>query len=351
MLKRTLSLLLMTLIVTMYVPSIVHAETFTEMQDELISLDDSQQLPDFIVGNDLYSRESYTIDTEFDGIKKSPNGYYAMSVQTKSGLESVPAGKMDINLANTGDIKKFQKDPRITQEMKNRILLLSEQVIKNGDSLVVATIFSTELLPPLATESNTNLLTAANSTTTTSYCTYNGALMRSDIVVYTGLGTQTFSIVRGTGTKDITKTIVDTSVTLVGATTKLASVAFFANGYSLLSSFISLYGSSYVTGSTSDFAEAHVTYNCSDQWTYRQVGNEWYLGLCSQKAVITKMYQRQYYYNSTTRTGKEYVTDRSVSVTIKSPHFDSPWATAYQYCMSPQIEWMSYKVGGITLYF
>ena len=180
--------------------------------------------------------------------------------------------------------------------MKNRILILSEQVIKNGDSSVVATIFSTELLPPLATESNTNLLTATCSTTTTSYCTYNGALMRSDIVVYTGLGTQTFSIVRGTGTKDITKTIVNTSVTLVGATTKLASVAFLQ----MVISFISLYGSSYVTGSTSDFAEAHVTYNCSDQWTYRQVGNEWYLGLCSQKAVITKMYQRQYYYNSTT---------------------------------------------------
>lgn len=42
MLKRTLSLLLMTLIVTMYVPSKVHAETFIEMQGELISLDDSQ---------------------------------------------------------------------------------------------------------------------------------------------------------------------------------------------------------------------------------------------------------------------------------------------------------------------
>lgn len=70
MLKRKLSLLLMILIVTMYVPSIVLAESFTDISDELVSLDDSQQLPDFIVGNDLYSRESYTIDTEFDGIKK-----------------------------------------------------------------------------------------------------------------------------------------------------------------------------------------------------------------------------------------------------------------------------------------
>jgi len=133
MLKRKLSLLLMILIVTMYVPSIVLAESFTDISDELVSLDVSQQLPDFIVGNDLYSRESYTIDTEFDGIKKSPNGYYAMSIQTKSGLKSVPAGKLDINLANSGDIKKLQKDPRITQEIKDRILSLSEQVSKGGN--------------------------------------------------------------------------------------------------------------------------------------------------------------------------------------------------------------------------
>ena len=124
MLKRKLALLLMILIVTMYVPSIVLAESFTDISDELVSLDDSQQLPDFIVENDLYSRESYTIDTEFDG-------------------------------------------------------------------------------------------------------------------------------------------------------------------------------SSYVTGSTSDY----------------------------------------------------YVTDRPVSVTIKSTHFDSPWATAYQYCMSPQTEWMSCKIGGVTMVF
>lgn len=274
-----------------------------------------------------------------------------MSIQTKSGLKSVPAGKLDINLANSGDIKKLQKDPRITQEIKDRILSLSEQVSKNVDVSVVATVFSTELLPSLTTESNINLLTATSSGVTSSYCTYNGALMRSDIVVYTGLTTETFKIANGTNTKNTASTITGTVVTIVGATTKLASVAFFANGYSLLSSFISLYGSSYVTGSTSDYAEAHVTYNCTDQWTYRQVGNEWYLGLCSQKAVVTKMYQRQYYYNSSTRTGKEYVTDRPVSVTIKSTHFDSPWATAYQYCMSPQTEWMSCKIGGVTMVF
>lgn len=56
-----------------------------------------------------------------------------MSIQTKSGLKSVPAGKLDINLANSGDIKKLQKDPRITQEIKDRILSLSEQVSKGGN--------------------------------------------------------------------------------------------------------------------------------------------------------------------------------------------------------------------------
>ena len=39
MLKRKLSLLLMILIVTMYVPSIVLAESFTDISDELVSLD------------------------------------------------------------------------------------------------------------------------------------------------------------------------------------------------------------------------------------------------------------------------------------------------------------------------
>lgn len=37
--------------------------------------------------------------------------------------------------------------------------------------------------------------------------------------------------------------------------------------------------------------------------------------------------------------------------TVKSTHFDDPWATAYYSILSPLDEWISCEIGGITWTF
>ena len=85
--------------------------------------------------------------------------------------------------------------------------------------------------------------------------------------------------------------------------------------------------------------------------TYMQIGNEWHLGLCAQKATVTNIASEQYYYNSEKRQGKTKTQSRIVNTVHKSPHFDSPWATAYQGYYNPLTEWMTWKCGSITFTF
>ena len=119
----------------------------------------------------------------------------------------------------------------------------------------------------------------------------------------------------------------------------------------LFQAFLDMFGSTWATGEYQDYCEVRLIYNHSDQYTYRKIGDEWYLGLCSQKVTVTNIASEQYYYNAAASSGKTLTRNRNVNVIQKSPHYDSPWATAYQWCFDPKTEWIKWKIGSVTFSF
>ena len=269
-----------------------------------------------------------------------------MTIETDEGLREIPVGKIDINLASKKDVNVALSNDNIAPEIKERIALRHKQVTESGYKMANVTLFSSELLP------KNNVVSSGYSTQATSsstYYTYNGAQMRSDKLFYDDLDTGYQYIKRGSSTKTITNGIVD--IVMIVASTANVYVGFLASGISLLQAFNNMFGTTWATGSTEDFCQVKLIYDNTDQWTYRKIGNDWYLGLCSQKAVISNISSVQCYYNAAQQKGKSYPTSRNITKTHKSPHFDSPWATAYQWCYDPLTEWMTWKCGGVTFSF
>lgn len=267
-----------------------------------------------------------------------------MPIETDTGTQMIPVGKVDINLADEDDVARVLSNDNIAPEIKERIASEHQRIAEEGYTVVDASLFSQELLP----KNNTGGSGYSPQVTST-YYTYKGARMRSDKLVYKGLDTDLQSVRKGTSTKDEAKLIAEIAITVVSMSNKY--IGFLTSGISLLQAFNKVYGTTWATGSTTDYCRVGLIYNKTDQWTYRQIGNDWYLGLCTQKAIVTNIASRQYYYNAAKRQGKTYPTNRSVSVTHKSPHFDSPWATAYQWCYDTKTEWMTWRCGGVTFYF
>ncbi|NLB41544.1 MAG: hypothetical protein GX815_04660 [Clostridiales bacterium] len=247
-------------------------------------IDDKAELPHFVEGNDVYSQKDYNIDTKYDGIKKSADGFFAMIIETDEGLREIPVGKIDINLASKKDVNVALSNDNIAPEIKERIALRHKQVTESGYKMANVTLFSSELLP------KNNVVSSGYSTQATSsstYYTYNGAQMRSDKLFYDDLDTGYQYIKRGSSTKTITNGIVD--IVMIVASTANVYVGFLASGISLLQAFNNMFGTTWATGSTEDFCQVKLIYDNTDQWTYRKIGNDWYLGLCSQKAVISNI--------------------------------------------------------------
>lgn len=90
-------------------------------------------------------------------------------------------------------------------------------------------------------------------------------------------------------------------------------------------------------------------YDDVKQWTYAQQGDEWYLGLCTQKVTVTKVGTEQYYFNGT--SGKTTTKDVTTNKSQESEHYASPWATAYQWQNYPLTEWLDWEVDGRTFVF
>ncbi len=284
----------------------------------------------------------YNIETEFEGIYKSSSGVYAMETASENGEEYIPCGKLDINLKTEDDLNTLLNNDDITDEVKEAIKEIYREITEDGRTYESITLFSTEF----ATDS---LPPTASTNTISSYYTYNGAKMRSDRLITRNAGTKTRTIKSGSGTSSVAASIANIAVTVASSANQY--ISFLASGISLLKDFNNTYGTTWVTMSSEDFLEVALTYDKIDQWTYRQVGNEWHLGLVTQKATVTNIYSRQYYFNLKKREGREKKTDRNVNIVFKSPHFDSPWATAYQWVNSPREEWMTWKCGSVTFKF
>ena len=173
--------------------------------------------------------------------------------------------------------------------------------------------------------------------------------MRSDRLESTGADTNTKTVSKGANTKITASNIVSVILTSLSMSNK--SVPFLSNTISLFQAFVNQYGASWATGSSSDFLSVRLIYNNIDQWTYASINSTWRLGLVTQYVKITNIRSDQHYWNSKTSTRKTHTTQRNPGIIMKSAHYDSPWATAYQWMNSPKTEYISWKIGSVTYRF
>ena len=186
-------------------------------------------------------------------------------------------------------------------------------------------------------------------TETSIYYTYDGHEMRSDQLISTGLNTGWQTIASGSNTDKATGSLANFTLNVAGLTD--LKVSILSTGLTLLQAFYNQYGTSWVTGSTSDFFQMRIIYNDIKQWTYGKTAYGWQLGLGSEKVTLTQVDSEEYHYNSSKREGKTYQSSNIVSTYRQSPHFDSPWATAWQWLPGGISEWVSWKVGNKEFVF
>lgn len=285
--------------------------------------------------------------TECDTIYTTADGTYAMDVCTDDGEEYIPVGRLDISLADAESVQAALNHPGIAPEMKTHIQKRYDEAQQSGNTDAVLTVFSQELLP---------------RTRTTEYITYKGIPMRTDVIKETNLSTPTQRVASGFLTSSAAKSVRDVALSALGLTNSqkklLAFVPKLSGSISLFLAFVEAGNSSYVTGSREDFLEASMRYNNTVQWTYASVGGVWTMCAVTQCAEILELYSKQYYYNTTTYSGEEHITDRDLvdpktntGYLLKTPGYSAPYAKAYQCLNNPVEEWMSWTVYNTTFYF
>jgi uncharacterized protein DUF5022 len=274
------------------------------------------------------------ISTNFEEISQLSDGSYVVSEEPDMYYYT---GRLDIDLQSEKSVKNALANPDLTQEIKDEIIYKQNLAKETGEELQ-CTVFSPELLPEGVTKS-------VQST----YYTYKGARMRSDFVYTSGVSTGWRYLKNGSGSSQTADGIVNL---LLLAGSKNSVLSFLSAGKTVLDFFISQWGSSYITGHRNDYLQMRLIYNDAKQWTYREYApssNDWRLGLCTQRVTVTKVGTEQYYFNGS--SGRTTTRDTSTSFTFKSTHYDSPWATAYQWVSSPLTEWVSWKCAGKTFLF
>ncbi|MDR0813516.1 MAG: hypothetical protein LBO63_05910 [Oscillospiraceae bacterium] len=323
-----------------------------------------------VKGNDFYSQKSYSRPTGYDGIRASADGYYAMEYDVTGGKETVPVGRLDIDLCDTDAVSAAMERTDISAQAKAAIFARHEQALANGVESLTTTLFSSDLLYDdgalaaqlsagsnsliadglLAYKSAGAFIATPLSTVSTTYYTYNGSSMKSEKMYTNGLNTGWQYVQRGATTGTTAGNIFSAIITIGGATIKTVPIPYLAAAISLLQSAINQIAANTISGHTSDFLQVRIIYNDVQQWTYLNAGGEWLLGLASQQVTVTQNSSEQYYYNAAAG-GRTFTSNRTVNVVTKTDHFDSPWAYAYQYAYNPRSEGITAKVGSKTLYF
>lgn len=289
-------------------------------------------------GTDSFSTKEYTCATEFENIKASTDGCYALEVDTAEGTAEIPLGRLDVDLMVPAQYQSAMNRSDITDDIKTALKNKRIIALENECVSMPITIFSQTLLPANRNGKN-------NST----YFTYDGVPMRSDFVYSTGLNTGWRVVASGNNSDTVASTLTNIGLVAIGFIN--TPLAFLSGGISVLQAFTDAYGDEWISRNTQDFVQVRLIYNCIDQWTYAKVGNTDYLGLCTQKVTITKIGSEQYYYNTQYNQGKTFDTERIVNTVVKSEHFDSPWATAWQWVGNTATEYVAWTACGKTYYF
>lgn len=277
-------------------------------------------------------QKSYVQETNFDGIMESADGYYALKISASSAPKSIdylPVGRVDIDLLDADEVDLVLENDKIPPEIKAEIERKQKQAVSSGTESARVTFFSSELLEN----------TSANNSI---YYTYNGHEMRSDRLYTYRSNTGWEYIKQGTTTRIVAASLFNIGLGFLGI--KLVPVSILSSGLAVITAFTSVFGNNWIGGHAEDFLQMRLQFDDVKQWTYGNAGDGWRLGLCTENVVLTKIGVEQYYYNKESRIGRSQTSDNYVNVNVKSPHYDSPWATAWQYMLSPEEEWINWKV-------
>lgn len=277
----------------------------------------------------------YTEDTEVENIKRSSDGEYAMVIPAtaRSMTEYLPVGRLDVDPSNSQELSSLQANPYITQAAKEEIAQKIEEA--NNPDLEIS-IYSPELL---RTDERTEI----------KYHTYNGHEMMSEIIYYSGVSIPYTTVSSGSTTLNLAENLANLGISVLGFA-NLTPVTFLATGMAVLTLLTDT--GTLTSASASDYLQVMLVYNDQVQMTHTKMADgTWALGLTSSAVQITRIGVCQYFrhYSGTKPNPNTY--DRYVSEIRKSPHYDDPWATAYQYQQLPEEELIRWYVGSATFLF
>ena len=109
-----------------------------------------------VKGDDYYSIRNYSGNTRFDGIKVSPDGYYAKTISpsqddtvVKNSEDSIniPVGRLDISLYDDDAVSEVLARNDISNEVKDEIIVKHQLAVTTNNKNLTATLFSPDLLP------------------------------------------------------------------------------------------------------------------------------------------------------------------------------------------------------------
>lgn len=286
-------------------------------------------------------------DTQFDGIKKSVSGQYVMVAEEQPDQEGVPVGRLDVDLIDADQYEAVLASENISDAVKESLRQKRESAVSRGDDHLLVTIFS----PWLIKESGRS--TRAIPTGRTNY-TWNGHSFLIEKVYYRGIESDIAKISEGSGTKELASGL--TSMALIGiGVVAPVHVALVASGLSLLQAFYQITGINSVYGSTQDTLHICLTYDLAEQWTWADIDGEWYLGLYTEKATVTSLWTKQFYFDTSTNTGRSEKNDTAVNKVVKGDHFSDDWQsqcqTAWNNRLSGLNEQTQWTIGGKTFSF
>ena len=292
-----------------------------------------------IRGDDFYSLQEYTISTNFEGIVASADGFYAMEVETRTGVEHIPVGKLKIDLTDKSVVlDALQSD--LMPETKEAIYAAHHFALA-GMIDPVATAFSPRLL-----ESEFDVLHATpHSGGMRTYFTYRNTPMMSERFTITGWNTGTRNIGRGANAGQLRE------IAMWGAGF-VPGLSFVASGISLIEAVTG--GSN--PGDAENWVNARLIYDSTMQFTFRLINNNWRHGFTSQMVIIRNIAYEAHFRVGTQRFNRTWgQTERIVAHVVRTLDYDFPWSRAFAGANSAvvpasSVQWGT-QLGGVNAVF
>lgn len=294
-----------------------------------------------------FMQEYFQYNTEFQDIKQSSNGEYALEMDS----QFAHVERRDIDLSNITEVNNLVSDVDIPVEVRNVIWEHFEKA-KNNPSLFsdsTITLFS----PAIMTRST-------EWTPEYTYTDPNGGKhqMKSYRIYSNGISTEMETVESGANTMNTNiisngTTVALTAIGAVVANPAVSLAVTLGGGALTLYEAYLFYTDAQVTsGSRYDYVQAAITYDSIHQFTYVKNGETWRFGLQTTWADITDIDFRVYFYNARTHSGQlfedEFQSEYGVRCEeIYTRNFNSPYARTYNLFLqgTQDIESISIKIG------